>query len=104
MSTCTSMGRSRCHRSGIRLSGVARCVASAAALLAGLTAPAGAAQINYGTFMGTHVIYTNITEDTGASEPLPLFGPPTVTGDSIDFNPVGFDAASTNIGSDITSS
>jgi hypothetical protein len=62
------------------------------------------AQINYGTFMGTHVTYVNITEDSGADEPLPLFGAPTVTGNSIDFNPVGFDAASANGGSDITDS
>src|SRR5687768_1297196 len=62
------------------------------------------AQINYGTHMGTHVTYVNVTEDSGADEPLPLFGPPTVTGDSIDFNPVGFDAASSGPGSDITDS
>jgi hypothetical protein len=61
-----------------------------------------AAQINYGTHMGVHVTYVNITEDSGASEPLPLFGAPTVTGDSIDFNPIGFDASSSNGGADIT--
>jgi hypothetical protein len=62
------------------------------------------AQINYGTHMGTHVTYVDVTEDSGADEPLPLFGAPTVTGNSIDFNPVGFDAASTDGGSDITDS
>ena len=54
--------------------------------------------------MGTHVSYVNVTEDSGADEPLPLFGAPTVTGNSIDFNPVGFDAASSGGGSDITDS
>src|SRR5687767_9737108 len=55
--------------------------------------PALAAQINYGTHAGTHINYVNVTEDTGASEPLPLLGAPSVTGNSMDFNPVGFDAA-----------
>jgi hypothetical protein len=72
--------------------------------LALLAPTASGAQINYGTFMGTDVSYVNITEDTGANEPLPLFGSPTVTGNSIDFNPVGFDAVSSNGGSDITNS
>jgi len=72
-------------------------------LLAG-GSPALAAQINYGTFMGTNVTYVNVTEDTGSDEPLPLFGAPTVTGNSIDFNPTGFDATSAGEGSDITDS
>jgi hypothetical protein len=62
------------------------------------------AQINYGTHMGTHVTYVNVTEDSGDDNPLPLFGAPTVTGNSIDFNPVGFDAASSDGGSEITDS
>jgi hypothetical protein len=66
--------------------------------------PSLGAQINYGSHMGTHVTYANVTEDSGDDEPLPLFGAPTVTGDSIDFNPVGFDAASSDGGSDITDS
>ena len=78
--------------------------AFALVILAVIPRPAHAAQINYGSHMGTHVTYVNVTEDTGASEPLPLFGPPTVTGNSMDFNPVGFDAASTNGGADFTNS
>ena len=54
--------------------------------------------------MGTHVTYVNVTEDSGADEPLPLFGAPTVTGNSIDFNPTGFDAESVGADSDITDS
>lgn len=72
--------------------------------LAAIPQPLYAAQINYGSHMGTHVTYVNVTEDSGADEPLPLFGAPTVTGNSIDFNPVGFDAMSTGAGSDITDS
>jgi hypothetical protein len=78
--------------------------AGAALFLAILTQHSLGAQINYGTHMGTHVTYVDVTEDSGADEPLPLFGAPTVTGNSIDFNPVGFDAASANGGSDITDS
>jgi hypothetical protein len=76
------------------------------ALVAALASrPAAGAQINYGSHMGTHVTYVNVTEDSGSDEPLPLFGAPTVTGDSIDFNPVGFDAAAGPAGtSDITDS
>jgi hypothetical protein len=62
------------------------------------------AQINYGTFAGSNVIYVDVTEDSGEDEALPLFGEPTVTENSIDFNPVGFDASSMDGGSDITDS
>jgi hypothetical protein len=81
-------------------------VAAAAVLVlvAVLSRPSSAAQVNYGTHMGTHVTYINVTEDTGATEPLPLFGAPTVTGNTIDFNPVGFDAATAGAASDITNS
>lgn len=71
-------------------------------LLASICAPVQAAQINYGSHAGTNVIFVNVTEDTGADEPLPLFGPPTVTGNSMDFNPTGFDAASSGADSDLT--
>jgi hypothetical protein len=37
-----------------------------------------------------------------AGDAPPLFGAPTVSGDSIDFNPVGFNAASSGGGADIT--
>jgi uncharacterized protein (TIGR03382 family) len=45
-----------------------------------------------------------VTEDSGADEPLPLFGTPTVTGNSMDFNPVGYDATSIGAASDVTDS
>lgn len=73
-----------------------------AALLLG--APALAAPINYGDFNGSTVNYLQVTEDAlSAGDSPPLFGPPTVTGDSIDFDPVGFKATSANgVGADIT--
>src|SRR5688572_27893436 len=62
-----------------------------------------AAPINYGSFMGNTVTYVDVTEDTNSGDTQPLFGAPTVTGDSIDFNPVGFDANATGAGgNDIT--
>jgi PEP-CTERM motif len=79
-------------------------VAGALLFVSVLGQPVLAAQINYGTHMGTHVTYVNVTEDSGADEPLPLFGAPTVTGNSIDFNPTGFDASSADADSDITDS
>jgi hypothetical protein len=62
------------------------------------------AQMNYGSHMGTHVTYVNVTEDSGSDEATVLFGPPTVTGNSIDFNPTGFEATSEDVDSDITDS
>lgn len=79
-------------------------VAGAILLVSVLSGSVLAAQINYGSHMGTHVTYVNVTEDSGADEPLPLFGAPTVTGNSIDFNPTGFDASSSGADSDITDS
>jgi hypothetical protein len=63
-----------------------------------------AAPINYGDFAGTTVTYTQVTEDANsAGDAPPLFGPPTVTGDSLDFDPVGFSAAAAGAaGVDIT--
>src|SRR5687767_9514421 len=71
----------------------------AAVVLLAFVSAALAAQINYGSHMGTNVTYVNVTEDTDG-HPLPLFGPPTVTGNSIDFNPVGFEASSTGAASE----
>lgn len=65
---------------------------------------AAAAPINYGSFSGTTVDYIDVTEESNSGDPLPLFGAPTVSGDSLDFNPVGFDANSSGGGADITDS
>ena len=53
-----------------------------------------AAPINYGNFNGTNVMYLGVTEDS-STDPTPLFGPPTVTNDSLSFNPVSFGATPT---------
>lgn len=63
-----------------------------------------AAPINYGTFVGTTVDYVDVTEESNSGDPLPLFGAPVVFGDSLDFNPVGFEASSSGGGADITDS
>ena len=57
-----------------------------------------AAAINYGNFMGNTVTYVGVTEDSNSGDATPLFGAPTVSGDSIDFNPVGFSANATGAG------
>lgn len=63
---------------------------------------ASALIINYGDFVGTNVSYLQVTEDT-RDEPQALFGPPTVQGDLMDFDPPSFTAAANpNVPSDIT--
>jgi hypothetical protein len=58
--------------------------------------------INYGNFNGANVMYLQVTEDT-RDEPMALFGPPTVQGDLMDFDPPSFTAsAGPNMPSDIT--
>jgi hypothetical protein len=59
---------------------------------------AHAAPINYGDFAGTTVMYTQVTEDSNSGDTPPLFGAPTVSGDSLDFDPVGFSASATGAG------
>jgi hypothetical protein len=62
-----------------------------------------AAPINYGDFMGNTVTYVGVTEDSNSGDTPPLFGPPTVSGDSLDFNPVGFSASASGAGgNDVT--
>ncbi len=70
---------------------------------AAICQPAVSAPINYGDFMGTTVTYTQVTEDANSvGDSPPLFGMPTVAGDALDFNPVGFSAASAGGVPDIT--
>jgi hypothetical protein len=74
----------------------------AASLMTG--ALAHGATINYGDFVGSTVHYLQVTEAANSvGDTAPLFGPPTVTGDSIDFDPVGFSASATGAsGVDLT--
>ncbi len=62
------------------------------------------APINYGSHVGNTVSYIDVTEESNSGDTLPLFGAPLYSADSIDFNPVGFDANSTGGGADITDS
>ncbi|QDU89725.1 hypothetical protein Pla175_31200 [Pirellulimonas nuda] len=65
-----------------------------AALLPLLAQTAVAVPINYGDFSGTTVDYLDVTEDSSTGDTLPLFGAPNISGDSLDFDPVGFSANS----------
>jgi hypothetical protein len=64
-----------------------------AILIAAASSQAVAAPINYGDFMGTTVTYVGVTEDSNSGDTPPLFGAPTISGDSLDFDPVGFSAS-----------
>jgi hypothetical protein len=72
--------------------------------LLSLVTVAQAAPINYGNFSGTTVDFLNVTEDANsAGDAPPLFGQPAVAGDSLDFDPVGFNASATGAaGIDVT--
>lgn len=61
--------------------------------------------IEYGNIMGDDVTFVGVTETSVTENPYPaggLFGTPTVTGNSMDFNPVGFAAFAQDGSSDIT--
>ena len=60
-----------------------------------------ATTINYGDFPGDTVTYLQVSEYS-LGDPLPLFGVPTVTGDSIDFDPTFVASATGAFGVDIT--
>lgn len=71
-----------------------------------LTAVAGVAQatlFSYGSFSGANVQFNSVFEETGA-ELNPLFGAPTVSGDSLSFSPTSFAATSSGGGSSIVDS
>jgi hypothetical protein len=56
----------------------------------------------YGDFMGDTVTYVDVKEDSNSGDTLPLFGEPSVSGDSLDFDPVGFDANASGAGGNDT--
>ena len=74
---------------------------AAAALLA---QPTLATTFDYEDYIGATVTYLDVMEDSGVADPDPLFGAPDITGDTLDFNPLGFNASSSGLDSDITSS
>ncbi len=67
--------------------------------------PAMANSINYGDFgpdLPDHgSMYLSVTESSG-TDPVPLFGAPTLTGDALDFDPLAFTADATGGAADIT--
>jgi hypothetical protein len=71
------------------------------ALAAVLTvAQSSAAPINWGNFAGSTVSYQQVTEDS-TTDPVPavgFFGSPSVTGDSMDFDPNNFAATANGAG------
>lgn len=84
------------------------CVMSAlfgAILVCSVHSTAVCAPINYGSYSGTTVDYIDVSEDATTGDALPLFGAPIFSADSVDFNPVGFDASAAGAaGSDNTGS
>jgi hypothetical protein len=56
--------------------------------------PAVAGSISYGNVAAQTVVYQNVTESS--LDPLPLYGAPSVSGNSLQFTPPNFAAQSTN--------
>lgn len=91
-----------------------RRVSAAVALLAALSL-ASTAQAVYtqyvppppGGLVGPNITYLTVAEDTmriPGPDPAQLFGPPTLSGNVLDFNPIGYDASAANGGSEMTRS
>lgn len=70
--------------------------ALAACMMCFVYGPASAVPILYGDQTGDHVVYLAVTEET--ADGVSLLGPPLVSGNSLDFNPVGFDANAAGAG------
>jgi hypothetical protein len=74
-----------------------RALLSAAALVA--LASVAHADANYGNIVGPNIMYLNVQEkDTQFPGPNPaqLFGPPSLAGDNLVFNPLGFAGSAQN--------
>ncbi len=67
---------------------LAGCAVLICALLLALAGPSFAASVNYGDFAGPTVMYLDVTEtaNTPGDSP-PLFGPPSLNGDQLEFDP-----------------
>jgi len=63
------------------------------ALMAAFTAES--ATYNYGDHCATTVCYSNVWESS-ATDPIPLFGAPTISGNTLNFNPANFTAYAEN--------
>lgn len=74
------------------------CLAATVTVLPSL---ALAASQNYGDKIAADLIYRQVTEDS-ITDPVPLFGNPTVSGNALIFSPQNFGATTTGGGIDIT--
>ena len=63
-----------------------------------------AAPIVYGNFPAATVDYLGVQEESVSDPGLGLFGPPTIAGDTMDFNPQAFAATTTGPAADTTDS
>jgi hypothetical protein len=57
---------------------------------------AAGAVIIYGDMAGTTVVYKDVKEDSITDPGTPLFGAPSITGDTLEFNPTSFGASSSS--------
>src|SRR5580704_12513718 len=74
---------------------------SASLVMVGMFAKTASASIDYGNFFGTNFEYQQVTEGSVTSTP-PLYGAPTLTDNSLVFNPTDFGASASNGGVQIT--
>jgi hypothetical protein len=85
--------------SAVRLVHCFRVVALSASFACCFSNLAESTPILWGDFVGSNVTYRMVTEDSGTDTVPPcMFCQPTVGGDTLNFNPVGFDASSSNGG------
>jgi hypothetical protein len=76
---------------GRRLIVAGRVLSLAASVCLGFTGTTRALPINHGDFAGDGVLFVGVSEDsTTDAAALPLFGAPTVSGNSLDFNGISF--------------
>ncbi len=78
------------------------CFAAVSVMLTAMISIAnGGTSIDYGDFAGTTVTFIGVTESS-VTDDLPLFGEPTVGGDTLSFGPDGFGSYSADGSVDIT--
>ena len=102
MRASTTFAPSRAARTSLNASARLSVGWLAAFAVCFVSGSAGAAPINYGSHTGTSVTYVDVTEASTTSDAEPLFGAPVFSGNSVDFNPVGFDAEASGAGGNDT--
>lgn len=86
-----------------RYSSLTSAVALGLGLIALFSSATQAASISYGSFgpVAPGISFIDVTESS-ATDPVPLFGPPTAYSVGLDFNPTSFGSSSANGTADIT--